>query len=55
MFPVTATPSSCCWDVEVEPRPPELAFRDAAHAEALDPAYRLGDGGILDLPQLGPP
>jgi len=35
----------------VEPRPPELAVRDAAHPETLDSAYRVGDGGVLDLPQ----
>ena len=37
----------------MEPRPPELTVGDAPHPEALDGAHRLGDRGVLDLPQLG--
>ena len=40
-------------EVEVEPRPPELAVGDAAHAERLDLADGVGDRRVLDGAQLG--
>ena len=40
-------------EVEVEPRPPELAIGDAAHAEPFDLAHGVGDRRVLDLAQLG--
>ena len=40
-------------EVEVEPRPPELAIGDGAHAEPFDAANGVGDRRVFDLAQLG--